>query len=168
MKMRGALDSRAKTAGSEPVRKPFKSSPIVPHVPLMSKAETLQRIKEAEAQTRTAKEAAEREREITLRNGRREALELLDTFRVQAEKRYAEILAAAEAEVATERDRMLAAAREEAARIAARARANVDKAVELVLSKFRGAVRVYARTDGGGRARGTPGEALVRHRDLVS
>ncbi len=108
----------------------------------MSKAETLQRIKEAEAQTRTAKEAAEREREITLRNGRREALELLDTFRVQAEKRYAEILAAAEAEVATERDRMLAAAREEAARIAARARANVDRAVELVLSKFRGAVRV--------------------------
>ncbi len=108
----------------------------------MSKAETLQRIKEAEAQTRSAKEAAEREREITLRNGRREALELLDTFRVQAEKRYAEILATAEAEVATERDRMLAAAREEAARIAARARANVDKAVELVLSKFRGAVRV--------------------------
>ncbi|HWM50338.1 MAG TPA: hypothetical protein VNO76_03200 [Thermoplasmata archaeon] len=108
----------------------------------MSKAETLQRIKEAEAQTRTAKEAAEREREITLRNARREALELLDTFRVQAEKRYAEILAAAEDEVAVERDRMLAAAREEAARVAARARANVDKAVELVLSKFRGAVRV--------------------------
>jgi V/A-type H+-transporting ATPase subunit G/H len=108
----------------------------------MSKAETLQRIKAAEAQTRSAKEAAEREREIALRNARREALELLDTFRVQAEKRYAEILAAAEAEVATERDRMLAAAREEAARIAARGRANVDKAVELVLSKFRGAVRV--------------------------
>lgn len=108
----------------------------------MSKAETLQRIKEAEAQTRTAKEAAGREREATLRNARREALELLDTFRAQAEKRYAEILAAAEADVAVERDWMLAAAREEAARIAARARANVDKAVDLVLSKFRGAVRV--------------------------
>jgi V/A-type H+-transporting ATPase subunit G/H len=107
----------------------------------MSKAETLQRIKEAEAQTRTAKEAAEREREITLRNARREALELLDTFRAQAEKRYAEVLAAAEAEVAIERDRMLAAAREEAGRIVARGRANVDEAVELVLSKFRGAVR---------------------------
>ena len=107
----------------------------------MSKAETLQRIKEAEAQTRTAKQAAEREREITLRNARREALELLDTFRAQAEKRYAEVLAAAEAEVAIERDRMLAAAREEAGRIVARGRANVDAAVELVLSKFRGAVR---------------------------
>jgi len=107
----------------------------------MSKAETLQRIKEAEAQTRTAKEAAEREREITLRNARREALELLDTFRTRAEKRYAEVLAAAEAEVAIERDRMLAAAREEAGQIVARGRANVDEAVELVLSKFRGAVR---------------------------
>jgi V/A-type H+-transporting ATPase subunit G/H len=106
----------------------------------MSKAETLQRIKEAEAQTRTAKEAAERERETILRNARREALELQDTFRAQAETRYAEILAAAEAGVAAERDRMLAAAREEAARIAARGRANVDKAVELVLSKFRGAL----------------------------
>ena len=106
----------------------------------MSKAETLQRIKEAEAQTRTAKQAAEREREITLRNARREALELLDTFRAQAEKRYAEVLAAAEAEVAIERDRMLAAAREEAGRIVARGRANVDAAVELVLSKFRGAI----------------------------
>ena len=124
------------------MRKPFKSGPILPHVPHMSKAETLQRIKEAEAQTRSAKEAAEREREIALRTARRDALELLDTFRAQAEKRYAEILAAAEDEVAVERDRMLAAAREEAARIAARARANVDKAVELVLSKFRGAVRV--------------------------
>jgi V/A-type H+-transporting ATPase subunit G/H len=107
----------------------------------MSKAETLQRIKDAEAQTRIAKEAAEREREVALRNARREALELLDTFRAQAEIRYTEILAAAEAEVAGERDRMLAAAREEATRIAAAGRANVDKAVELVLSKFRGAVR---------------------------
>ncbi len=107
----------------------------------MSKAETLQKIKEAEAQTRAAKEAAEREREVALRNARREALELLDTFRARAEKRYAEVLAAAEAEVAIERDRMLAAAREEAGRIVARGRANVDEAVELVLSKFRGAVR---------------------------
>ena len=59
----------------------------------MSKAETLQRIKEAEAQIRTVKEAAEREREQVLRAARREALDL------------------------------------------------IDKAVELVLSKFRGAVR---------------------------
>jgi V/A-type H+/Na+-transporting ATPase subunit G/H len=107
----------------------------------MSKAETLQRIKEAEAQTRLAKEAAEREREVMLRDARRGALESLDTFRTEAEKRYADILAAAEAEVAGERNRVLAAAQDDATRTAERGRANVDKAVELVLTKFRGALR---------------------------
>ncbi len=108
----------------------------------MSKAETLQRIKEAEAQNRTTKEAAERERESTLREARRASLDLVETFREQAEARYREILAAAEAGVASERDKMLAAAREEAARTSARGKANVDQAVELVLTKFRGVVRV--------------------------
>ena len=108
----------------------------------MSKAETLQRIKEAEAQNRTAREAAERERESALREARRVALDLLEASSEQAEARYREVLIAAEAGVAAERDKMLAAAREEAARISARGKANVDKAVELVLTKFRGAVRV--------------------------
>ncbi|TLZ86440.1 MAG: hypothetical protein E6J92_03445 [Methanobacteriota archaeon] len=107
----------------------------------MSKAETLLRIKEAEAQNRTTKEAAERERELTLREARRAALDLVETFREQAEARYRDILAAAEAGVASERDKMLAVAREEAARISARGKANVDKAVELVLTRFRGALR---------------------------
>jgi len=108
----------------------------------MSKAETLQRIKEAESQIRTAKEAAERERELALRNARREALDLIETFRAQAETRYREIVSAAESEVASEREKMLAAAREEAARTTARGKGNVDKAVDLVLAKFRGAIRV--------------------------
>jgi len=108
----------------------------------MSKAETLLRIKEAEAQNRTAKEAAQREREAALRDARRAALDLLETFRAQAETRYREILAAAEAGLVSERDKMLAAAREEATRSATRGKANVDEAVELVLTKFRGAVRV--------------------------
>lgn len=107
----------------------------------MGKAETLQRIKEAEMQIRTTKDEAERERERALRSARREALELLDTIREQAEARYREILTAAETEVAHERDRMLAAAREEASRMTARGKANVDTAVDLVLAKFRGAIR---------------------------
>jgi V/A-type H+-transporting ATPase subunit G/H len=107
----------------------------------MGKAETLLRIKEAEAQIRSTKEEAERDRERALRSARREALELLDTYREQAEARYREILTAAETAVAHERDRMLAAAREEAARMTARGKANVDKAVDLVLAKFRGALR---------------------------
>ena len=108
----------------------------------MGKAETLQRIKETEAQIRTTREAAERDREKTLRNARGEALDLLETYRQQAEARYREILTAAETPVAAERDRMLAAAREEAARMTGRGKANVDRAVDLVLAKFRGAVRV--------------------------
>src|SRR5712691_5046728 len=107
----------------------------------MDKVETLQKIKHAESQIKTMREAAERERETALRDARRQALELLDQFREQAEARYREIVAAAETAVAAERERMLGAAREEAARMTARGKANVDKAVELVLAKFRGAIR---------------------------
>jgi len=107
----------------------------------MGKAETLLRIKEAEAQIRTTKDEAERERERASRSARREALELLDKYREQAEARYREIRTAAETAVAHERDRMLAAAREEAARMTARGKVNVDTAVDLVLAKFRGALR---------------------------
>src|SRR5437879_12575914 len=98
----------------------------------MSKAETLLRIKEAEAQNRTTKEAAERERESTLREARRAALDLIETFREQAEARYRAILAAAETGVASERDNMLAAAPEGAARLQARGQAKIDRAVELL------------------------------------
>lgn len=110
----------------------------------MGKAETLQRIKETEAQIRTAKAAAEQDRDRVLREARRETLDLLESLRNQAEARYREILTAAEGAVAAERERMLAAAREEAARVSARGKANVDKAVDLVLAKFRGAIRAQA------------------------
>lgn len=107
----------------------------------MGKAETLQRLKDAEAQIRTMKEEAERERERTLRTARREALDLLDTYRSQAEARYREIVTGAGAAITTERDRMLAIAKEEAARMADRGKANVAKAVDSVLAKFREAIR---------------------------
>jgi V/A-type H+-transporting ATPase subunit G/H len=107
----------------------------------MSKEETLQRIKQVEAQIRTMKEEAEREREATLRNSRREALELTDQFQQKAEARYREIVSAAETEIASERERLLAAAREDAARMTAQGKANVERAVDLVVGKFRGAIR---------------------------
>ncbi len=107
----------------------------------MDKAETLQRIRVAEAQIRTSKEAAEGEREMTLRDARREALDIVEKYRGQAETRYQEIVASAVSSVESEREKMLAAAREEAARTTDRGRANVDRAVDLVLSKFRGAIR---------------------------
>jgi len=108
----------------------------------MGKAETLQKIKETEAHIRTTKSAAEQERERALRDARREALELIDSFRSQADERYREIVAAAESAVATERDRMLTSAREEASHMSARGQANIDRAVDLVLAKFRGVLRV--------------------------
>jgi len=108
----------------------------------MGKAETLQRIREAEAQIRTTREAAERDHEKTLRAARGEALDLLETYREQAEARYRETLTAAETAVAADREKMLASAREEAMRTIGRGQANVDKAVDLVLAKFRGALHV--------------------------
>ncbi len=87
------------------------------------------------------KEEAEREREATLRNARREALELTEQFQEKAEARYREIIGASEAEIETEREKLLAAAREDAARMTALGKANVDRAVELVVGKFRGAIR---------------------------
>ncbi len=107
----------------------------------MRKEETLQKIKQVEAQIRTMKEAAERERESTLRNARREALELTEQFQEQAEARYREIVSAAEAQIESEREKLLAAAREDAARMTGQGKANVDRAVDLVLGKFRGAIR---------------------------
>src|SRR5437773_10968620 len=105
----------------------------------MSKAETLLRIKEAEAQIRTVKEAAEREREQVLRVARREALELIDKARQEAEDRYREILASADGAVGEERERLLVKAREEAALKAARGGGDGDRLVGVVLEQFRGA-----------------------------
>ena len=107
----------------------------------MGKEETLLKLKDAESQIRSMKEAAERDREAALRNARREALELLEKFREQADARYREILNDAERAVASERDKMLAAARAEAAQMSARGRESIDKAVDLVVGKFRGAIR---------------------------
>jgi V/A-type H+-transporting ATPase subunit G/H len=108
----------------------------------MGKEEILLKLKEAESQIRALKEAAERDREQALRTARREALELREKMREQAEARYREILKAAESALATERERIVAAGRADAAKIAAMGRTNVDKAVEHVLQKFKGALHV--------------------------
>src|SRR2546428_5419774 len=76
--------------------KTFKDEPSSPRAFRMSKEETLQRIKQVEAQIRTMKEEAEREREATLRNARREALELPEQFQEKGDAGYREIVSAAE------------------------------------------------------------------------
>jgi len=140
IKMRGAGDAHAFAIVAYST-KTFKDEPSSPRTFRMSKEETLQRIKQVEAQIRTMKEEAEREREATLRNARREALELTEQVQEKAEARYREIVNAAEAEIESEREKLLAAAREDAARMVAQGKANVDRAVDLVVGKFRGAIR---------------------------
>jgi len=108
----------------------------------MGKEETLLKLKEAESQIRAMKDAAERDREQALRNARREALELREKMRAQADARYREILDAAASGLAAERERIVAAGRGEAARVSGLGRANIDRAVDHVLQKFRSALHV--------------------------
>lgn len=105
----------------------------------MGKEETLVKLKEAELRVHGLKEAAERDREKALRDARREALELRDRLRAEADARYAQVVGAADAALRTERERILATGREEAAKVKARGMANVAAAVKVVLERFRGA-----------------------------
>jgi len=106
----------------------------------MGKEETLLKLKEAEAEVRTLKDAAERDRETIVRDARREALELRDELRAEAEARYREILSEASGKIETERATILAAGEQEANRMRSRGEANVDRAVDAVLAKFKGAL----------------------------
>ena len=106
----------------------------------MNKAETLQEIKRVEAEVRGAKEAAEREKERILREARREALELQEALRREAEDRAAAILRKAEEALGKEREAVLAEGRKAAEALRVAGVANVDRAVELVASKFQGAL----------------------------
>lgn len=106
----------------------------------MKKEETLQRIKDAERQVRGSKESVLAERERILRDARREAFEVRETLRKQAEARHEEILRAAEATTSTETERVLAGGRKEAAALKARAEANTDRAIERLVEKFKGAI----------------------------
>jgi len=106
----------------------------------MGKEETLLKIKAAEAEIHVMREGAEREADRVLRDARREGLELRDWLREEAEDRYRAVLSESEGPLAVERDRILEGGRSEADRVRARGRANLDRAVNLVLQKFRGAL----------------------------
>lgn len=104
----------------------------------MGKEETLLKIKAAEAEIHAMREDAERERDRILRDARREALELRDRLREEAEDRYRAVLAEGEKPVMVDQDRILAAGRAGADEVRNRGRANLDRAVDLVLRQFRG------------------------------
>lgn len=106
----------------------------------MDKAETLHRIKAVEDQVRRMKQEATTEQERLLRGARREALDLRDVMRAQAEKRVEEILRGADAAIAQEKERILALGRKQAAALKGMADANLDRAVDRLLEKFKGAI----------------------------
>lgn len=106
----------------------------------MRKEETLARIKETEDQVRRSKEDATQEREKLLRSARREALELRDRLRAEAETRHEAILKEAEIAIGREKEALLAEGRKEAAALKAQADANMNRAVDRLVERFKGAL----------------------------
>lgn len=105
----------------------------------MRKEETLQKIKATEGQVRGMKEAVLAERERILRDARREAFELREQLRREAERRHAEIIHEAEAATASETEQILAAGRRADA-LKAKADANLERAIDRLIEKFKGAL----------------------------
>jgi len=106
----------------------------------MRKEETLQKIKAAESQVRGTKETVTVERDRILRDARREAFELRETLRRQAETRHAEILKEAEAVTARQTEAILATGRDEADSVKVEAATNLERAIDRLIERFKGAL----------------------------
>ena len=106
----------------------------------MRKEETLQKIKATEGQVRGMKETVLAERERILRDARREAFELREQLRREAERRHAEIIHGAGAAIARETEQILAAGRRDADALKAKADANLGRAIDRLIEKFKGAL----------------------------
>ena len=106
----------------------------------MRKEETLQKIKATEGQVRGMKETVLAERERILRDARRDAFELREQLRREAERRHAEIIHEAESVIARETEQILAAGRRDADALKAKAEANLERAIDRLIEKFKGAL----------------------------
>ncbi len=106
----------------------------------MGREETLQRIKATEADVRASKGTALEDKERILREARKQAFELRESLRAQAEKRQEDILRAGDAVTSREKESLLAKGRQEAETLRGEARANIDRAVDHLIEKFKGAL----------------------------
>ncbi len=111
---------------------------------MASKLETLDRIREVERDVYGLKTRAEEERDRTLREAQREALNLEDDIRNQAEDAFREILTTARERIEAKRQEVLAAGHREADAIKEAARARVETAVQHLLRRFEEAVDAQA------------------------
>src|SRR5438093_8988162 len=121
-------------------RKPLNASLVDTRRSRMRKEEALQKIKAAESQVRGTKETVTVERDRILRDARREAFELRETLRRQAETRYAGILREAEAVTARQTEAVLATGRDEAESVKAEAATNLERAIDRLIERFKGAL----------------------------
>ncbi len=107
----------------------------------MGKAETLQKIKEAEAELRHARDVALANKERLIREARAEALAIRAEYEKRAEARRTEILRQEEIDVASERKKALEEGRQLAESLRADARDHLEAGTERLLERFRSAVR---------------------------
>lgn len=108
----------------------------------MGKEETLQRIKETEAEVRRSRDAAQEQKERILRDARKDAFDLREKLRAEAEALQGAILTAGDATTAREKETILAEGRKEAEALRREAQLNIDRAVERLVEKFKGALNV--------------------------
>lgn len=106
----------------------------------MQKEETLQRIKDAEEQVHRSKQAALEEKERILREARREGFDVRESVRLKAEKRQQQVLTESDASIAREKEQLLAKGRADAEKLRSGAHENLDRAVDRLIEKFKGAL----------------------------
>ena len=107
---------------------------------LMTKEETLRRIKEAEQEAKKLKEAALAKKDKILMEARSEQFEVKETHSKKGEKRAEQVLKKAEEETSKETEKILAKGRKEADALRAASAENIDRAVDHVIEKFKGAL----------------------------
>ncbi|MFQ5909785.1 MAG: hypothetical protein ACE5IJ_03585 [Thermoplasmata archaeon] len=112
----------------------------------MKKVETLARIKDAEEQANKMKSDAQKEKEKTIRNAKRESLFVFESMEKKAADFYREKLGEVEAEIQREREKLLTAGREEAEALKVQASAKIDDAVDFLIKKFEDGV-LHAETE---------------------
>src|SRR3989304_2174541 len=110
--------------------KPLRTSQRWARGSPLNKAETLEEIKRAEAEIPEMKEAAARERDRIGRDARRESIEVRERLRREADERAAAVVRAAEAEIARDRESVLAKGRREADALRSAGMATVERGVE--------------------------------------
>ncbi len=111
---------------------------------MASKLKTLDRIREVEREVYELKTQAGEERERILREAQREALDLEDDLRNQAEDAFRAILTPARERIEAKRQEVLAAGRREADAVKEAARTRVETAVQHLLRRFEEAVHAQA------------------------